>query len=77
MGLGALLLQHPQDLGPRPRRHLRPHKIKIIHYIRAKPWQDDPTNKRYEHLNKLWWDMRNLNTRPATPAPTPATSVAL
>ncbi len=52
-------------------------KIKIIHYIRAKPWQDDPTNKRYEHLNKLWWDMRNLNTRPAAPAPTPATTVAL
>jgi lipopolysaccharide biosynthesis glycosyltransferase len=34
-------------------------KIKILHYIRAKPWQDDPSNERYAHLNKLWWEMRN------------------
>jgi alpha-N-acetylglucosamine transferase len=35
-------------------------KIKVLHYIRAKPWQNDPTNARYEHLNQLWWTMRNL-----------------
>ena len=35
-------------------------KIKVLHFIRAKPWQDDPANQPYEHLNRLWWDLRNL-----------------
>lgn len=36
-------------------------KIKVLHFIRSKPWQDDPANARYEHLNRLWWDLRNLD----------------
>jgi lipopolysaccharide biosynthesis glycosyltransferase len=32
-------------------------KIKIIHYILAKPWDKmDQRNQLYENINKLWWD---------------------
>ncbi|CAF3765943.1 unnamed protein product [Rotaria sp. Silwood1] len=32
-------------------------KIKIIHYLNAKPWNKaDPKNQLYENINQLWWD---------------------
>ena len=32
-------------------------KIKMIHYILAKPWNTtDEANKPYEDINRLWWE---------------------
>jgi lipopolysaccharide biosynthesis glycosyltransferase len=32
-------------------------KIKIIHYILAKPWdKTDENNQLYENINQLWWE---------------------
>ena len=35
-------------------------KIKAIHYILSKPWdQSDNGNLEYEDINKLWWEIYN------------------
>jgi len=40
-------------------------KIKVIHYILAKPWdKHDPDNQRYDHINYLWWNA--LEYQPAS-----------